>query len=187
MRFDNQLRHAGEIIEAYAGEVPLHVWLRDFFRANKQMGARDRRLLSTLSYGFYRLGHSLASHPIADRLLAGLFLCNDAPSELLRHFQPEWDPTAPLAEKIAFFRQQPEGSDFRVADIFPWRSELSPGIDHEAFCLSFLRQPDLFLRIRPGHRDAVLDRLQQVPHEFLPPSAIRLPNGFAVETYFTPD
>ena len=177
MKFDNQLRHALGIIDTYAGDAPLHVWLKDFFRANKQMGARDRRLLSTMAYGFYRLGHALRQLSPKDRILAGLFLCQDQPIELLRHFRPDWDPGAPLAEKIA-------ATGIRPTDIFPWKDELSDGIDHEAFCLSFLRQPDLFIRIRPGHEQAVRGR---IVGEFIPPSTLRLPNGFKLEEVLTPD
>ena len=187
MRFDNQLRHALHIIDAYQGDLPLHVWLKNYFREHKQMGARDRRLQSDMVYAYYRLGHALKHLSTADRLLAGFFLCNDEHSDLLRHFRPAWDPTAPLTEKIAFFQRQPESTAFRVTDIFPWPEDLSPGIDHETFCLSFLRQPDLYLRIRPGHKDAVLEKLRTVPHEFLPPVTVRLPNGVKVEDYFIPD
>ena len=196
MIFDNQLRYAIEIVEAYKGDLPLHVWLKDYFRLNKQMGSRDRKTLGTLVYGFYRLGHAVKALPLKDRLLAGLFLCNDQPGELLVYFKPAWaeKATAPHAEKIVFFQLQPEGACFRVTDIFPWPDELSTGIDHHAFCLSFLRQPDLFLRIRPGHEQSVRQKLATPPaehpaspYEFIPPFTLRLPNGFKVEDYFTPD
>lgn len=190
MIFDNQLRYATQIIESYKGEEPLHVWLKDYFRLNKQMGSRDRKTLSTLVYGFYRLGHAASSLAIKDRLLAGLLLCNDQPGELLTYFKPHWTEkaTAPLPEKLDFFQRQPEGAGFRLTDIFPWKDELSPAIDHEAFCLSFLRQPDLFLRIRPGYEAQVREKLTaKVGAEFIPPFTIRLPNGFKVEDYFTPD
>jgi 16S rRNA (cytosine967-C5)-methyltransferase len=200
MIFDNQLRHAIRIIDTYQGGQPLHVWLKDFFRANKQMGSRDRKQLSTLVYSFYRLGHSLRDISVPDRLLAGLFICIDKSNDLLEHFHPAWNAKSslPVREKIAFLQTQPAGETFRLTDIFPWRSELSPDIDHEAFCLSFLRQPDLFLRIRPGHQDTVLQKLRDqnplsthptpaAPFEFIPPSTVRLPNGFPAEEYFTPD
>ena len=177
MKFDNQLRHALGIIDTYSGDEPLHVWLKDFFRANKQMGARDRRLLSSMTYGFYRLGHALREWSVGDRILAGLFLCNEQPIDLLSHFRPNWDPAAPLAEKIATV-----GID--VAGIFPWKNELSAGIDHEAFCLSFLRQPDLFIRIRPGHEQTVRSA---AGGDFIPPSTVRLPNGTKLEEVLTPD
>lgn len=180
MKFDNQLRHAIRIIETYNGDQPLHAWLKEFFRANKQMGSRDRKELSTLVYSYYRLGHSLPKTPVSDRLLAGLYICSDQPADMLRHFHPEWDPQIPLSDKVARI-------GLRVTDIFPWKAELSESIDHEQFCLSFLRQPDLFIRIRPGHQTSVLQKLGAAQHEFIPPSTIRLPNGFPVENYFTPD
>jgi 16S rRNA (cytosine967-C5)-methyltransferase len=187
VKFDNQLRHAVAIIDTYKGEMPLHAWLKNFFRDNKQMGSRDRKLLSTLVYGFYRLGHSLPAIPTPDRLLAGLFLCHDQPGDFLQHFHPDWNEhvTLPLEEKILFYQSQPSGTTFRITDIFPWPDALSAGIDHHALCLSFLRQPYLFLRIRPGHELTV--RAKLAPHEFIPPFTLRLPNGFKVEDYFTPD
>lgn len=187
MKFDNQLRYALQIIDTYQGETPLHAWLKDYFRLNKQMGSRDRRLLSTLVYGFYRLGHSVKQLSVAERILAGLFLCNEQPHELLQYFKPEYNEKASLSlnEKIAFFQTTPAGAGFRVTDIFPWPDQLSAGIDAEAFCLSFLRQPDLFLRIRPGHEQAVRQKLG--PDTFIPPFTLRLPNGFKVEDHFTPD
>jgi len=195
MKFDNQLRYASTIIASYQGETPLHAWLKNFFREHKQMGSKDRKLLSNMVYGFYRLGHAVKNLPVEERILIGLFLCNDSPYELLQYFRPDWNGhvARPLAEKTALLREG--GIAFEPTDIFPWKDELSEGIDHEAFCLSFLRQPDLFLRIRPGHEKEVLHRLEQpaspahknIGYEFIPPFTLRLPNGFNVENWFTPD
>jgi len=184
VKFDNQLRHATAIIAAYQGGTPLHGWLKDFFRDNKQMGSKDRRLLSNMVYGFYRLGHALRDRPVEERLLIGLFLCNDSPQELLQYFKPEWNEKAASTPEEKIILLQSSGIDFHLSDIFPWKNELSEGIDHESFCLSFLRQPDLFLRIRPGHEEAVRQKLGKAgihPYEFIPPSALRLPNGLKVE------
>jgi 16S rRNA (cytosine967-C5)-methyltransferase len=181
MKFDNQLRYAAQILDTYKGEMPLHAWLKDYFRDNKQMGSRDRRLLSTLVYSFYRLGHAARDLPVKDRLLTAFFLCTDQPSEWLAHFDAMLNAQIglPVEDKLATMRIDP------VA-IFPWRSELSENIDHAAFCRSFLRQPDLFLRIRPGYEAVVREKLGAIA-EFLPPAAVRLPNGFKVEQHLTPD
>jgi 16S rRNA (cytosine967-C5)-methyltransferase len=186
MKFDNQLRYAVNIIAAYRGELPLQGWLRSFFREHKQMGARDRRLIGDLVYGFYRLGHALPAATVEDRLLAGLFLCHDLPGDLLGYFKPEWNEHCALGveEKLGICRAA--GLDLRVTDIFPWKEELSAGIDHHAFCLSFLRQPDLFLRIRPGYEKIVLDKIGPSA-VFISPFTLRLPNGFRVEDLLTPD
>lgn len=193
MKFDNQLRYASIIISAYQGETPLHIWLKDFFRQHRQMGSRDRKTVAGLVYGYYRLGHSAREMTVEDRILLGLFLTNDRPGEFLEYFRPEWNERAslPLEEKITLV----EGFD--PVEIFPWKNELSEGVDHLAFCLSFLRQPDLFLRIRPGYQQQVLQRLSHpsdpvataavLAHELIPPSTVRLPNGTKVEDLFTPD
>ncbi|HEY4111691.1 Fmu (Sun) domain-containing protein [Puia sp.] len=181
MKFDNQLRIAADIIDTYKGEAPLHAWLKDFFRVNKQMGSRDRKQLSTLVYGFYRLGHAANHLSVKDRILTGLFLCTDQPGEFLGYFNAGYNENIakPLAEKLA-------ATDIEPANIFPWRDELSSAIDHEAFCLSFLRQPDLFLRIRPGQEATVREKLGDAAG-FIPPATVRLANGFKVEDHFTPD
>lgn len=188
MKFDNQLRYAIQIVDTYRGETPLHVWLKDFFRLHPQMGSRDRKLLSTLVYNYYRLGQAIKTQSPEERMIAAFFLCNDQPGDLLGYFRPLWLEKAslPLDEKIAFFQTTPEGTAFRHTDIFPWKEELSPGIDHNAWCLSFLRQPDLFLRIRPGQESAVRQKLA-ADAEFIPPFTLRLPNNFKVDTHFTPD
>ena len=200
MKFDNQLRYGSTIITSYQGEMPLHAWLKNFFREHKQMGSKDRRVVSNMVYGFYRLGHALKGIPVEERILIGLFLCYEASGELLQYFRSEWNEriALPLAEKIAFLRQS--GIAFEPTDIFPWKDDLSESVDHEALCLSFLRQPDLFLRIRPGREKEVLDKLRQsaatsvsqslaqgIAYTFIPPFTLRLPNGFKVEEWFTPD
>jgi 16S rRNA (cytosine967-C5)-methyltransferase len=180
VKFDNQLRYASNIISAYQGETPLHIWLKDFFRQHKQMGSRDRRTVAGLVYGFYRLGHSAREMSIEDRILLGLFLTSEGPGEFLEYFRKNWNRQAdrPLEEKIGLV------DGFDAAEIFPWKNELSETVDHYEFCLSFLRQPDLFLRIRPGYQQQVRER---AGGEFIPPSTLRLPNGTKVEELFTPD
>jgi len=187
VKFDNQLRYATTILTSYQGGTPLHSWLKDFFRQHKQMGSRDRKTVSNMVYAFYRMGHAVRGLPIDQRILLGLFLVHDQPGELLEYFRPEWNSQAgrPLEEKITFVRQA--GIDFTPDEIFPWKDELTEGIDHHAFCLSFLRQPDLFLRIRPGNEQQVLSKVNEAAHEFIPPFTLRLPNGTKVETLFTPD
>ncbi|MDP4149442.1 MAG: Fmu (Sun) domain-containing protein [Bacteroidota bacterium] len=186
MKYDNQLRYAVRIIAAYHGEIPLQGWLKSFFREHKQMGSHDRRVVADLVYGFYRLGHALPDAPVQERLLAGLFLCHDFSCDLLGYFKPEWNghSASAMEEKLSLCRAA--GLDLRIADIFPWKEELSEGVDHHAFCMSFLRRPDLFLRIRPGYETIVPGKIGP-SGLFMPPFSMRLPNGFRVEDLLTPD
>src|ERR1700753_3160409 len=116
MKFENQLRYATTVLTNYEGGMPLHVWLKGFFRENPQMGSRDRRLVGSLAYGFFRLGHPFKDRSRGERILGGFFLSNDQPSEWLDYFRPEWNQriTLPLEQKIAFFQSQPEGAGFQV-------------------------------------------------------------------------
>jgi len=139
MKYDNQLRYAGNIISAYDGSVPLSGWLNQFFREHPQMGSTDRRTVSSLVYGYYRFGQS--QFPSTDhKILAAAAVMNTVPGF------------------TEYFATQPEDIDF--SQVFPWQNLLSKEIDAKAFTASFLVQPDVFLRIRPGKRDVVLGKLK---------------------------
>lgn len=169
MKYDNQLRYAVNIIKDYDGKLPLSVWLKDFFRNNRQMGSRDRRTVSELVYGFYRLGHT-PFDSIEERVLSALALTNDQSNELVAYFKP-----LPL----------PVSS----ASIFPWADLLSEGIDSTAFSLSFLKQPDLFLRLRPGKQKPAFKKLEAagIPYSSCGESCIRLANGTNIDTILRAD
>ena len=69
MKFDNLLRYAVRILAAYAGEIPLHSFLKNFFRENPQMGSRDRKQVSEMCYCFFRMGHALKNISAEERIL----------------------------------------------------------------------------------------------------------------------
>lgn len=178
MRFNHYLKSAVNILQEYEGNVPLAVFLKNYFRCYKQMGARDRKQVAGLVYNYFRLGRALPSMMVDEKILLGCFLCEEA-SALFAYFKPAWQDQLkrPLAEKLDFLRH--ELPDFRVTDIFPWTYELSEGIDREAFCLSFLQQPRLFIRVR-GQKQALIQQALEkaaVKFEWLNETCIGLPNG----------
>ena len=147
------------VVEAYDGKIPLSTWLKDFFRQHKQMGSKDRKIISQAVYSFYRLGHSLNNFSPDEKIQIGLYLCNKSSNELLAYFKPAWNDTISLAlpEKVARLEKE---SIFWTADaVFPWKEELSDRINKDFFSLSHLQQPDLFLRIRPHQQDIVSRKL----------------------------
>jgi 16S rRNA (cytosine967-C5)-methyltransferase len=174
MKFDNLLRYAVRILAAYGGEIPLHNFLKDFFRRNSQMGSRDRKQVSEMVYCFFRLGHALKNISAGERILTGIFLSNHSKEQILEHLRPDWCALIekPLDEKLEIIRMT--FPDFDVLQIFPWKDLLSEGIDHRAFCLSFLKKPRLFIRIRPGQENGVKIKLKKSNIEFLEPD----PNAF---------
>ena len=166
MRFDNLLRYAVRILAAYTGEFPLQVWLKNFFRDNPQMGSRDRKQVSEMVYCYFRLGHALKNIPAEERILTGLFLSNHKPDQILEHLHPDWHTQIekPVEEKLAIVSAAFPG--FNVLEIFPWKNLLSAGMDHRAFCLSFLEKPRLFVRIRPGYEKTLTARLVNLQIDF---------------------
>lgn len=115
---------ASTIIESYKGEIPLSVFLKKFFSANKKYGSRDRKQISSLCFDHFR--------------------------------------------KVA------------AAKLSALKDELSSSIDPEKFQASFLQQPDLFIRIRPGFEKIVIDKLKsaRLPAPASPlTTCISLPNS----------
>ena len=184
MIFDRHLQSAELIICKYHGDIPLSRFLKDFYKQNHQVGSRDRREISSLVYHFYRLGHAGKNWTSGERMLAGLFLSGNGPGELLEYFRPGWiaNSSGTLEEKEVFLRSQ--GYKFSLEDIFPWKEELSDGIDQRRFCMSFLRQPRLFIRATPGRQNQVLDLLDtgKIAYEIFNEHIIALPNGTRVDS-----
>lgn len=184
MRYHSYLNTAKRIIESNNGEMPFAVFLKKYFAPNKKYGSKDRKQIAGLCYNFYRLGKVMPGDDIADRIIAAVFLCEQSSSEFLNFHKPEWNDiiTKPLDEKTAFI-------GFDIEKIFPWPDQLSDGIDMQQFNTSFFVQPDLFLRIRPGKKNAVIKKLQASGFAFEMPAAdcIALPNTSKLDALFEID
>jgi 16S rRNA (cytosine967-C5)-methyltransferase len=165
MKFDNQLRYAVSIVDEYDGRTPLSAWLKEFFRKNKQMGSKDRKTVSEMVYGYYRLGHTEFSS-VEDRIKAFINLSSNLP------------------ELKEYFFADGKSVDISYDKLFPFREFLSEGIDQEAFSRSFLIQPDLFVRIRPGNTTNVFEKLvtNGINYHVLDENCIAFPNATKIET-----
>ena len=155
-RYYSYINSAKEIIAAYTGAEPFASHLKKKFAANKKFGSKDRRQITQLCYAYFRLGRAFLELPTEERMLVGLFLCHRSSNDLLLHLKPEWNDVIEISieKKVAMLNNPIDASS-----IFPYSSELSAGIDVDAFALSHLQQPDLFLRIRPGRKETVLHQL----------------------------
>ena len=160
MRFQSYFNTAVKLINAYGGSVPLAHYLKQYFTQHKKHGSKDRKYIAHLCYCYYRLGYALKGLPVVERLKAALFICNESIEEWTILFNEEWlaHHTPLLNERIQFIQSI---YPFGIKDIFPWQVQLSEGIDNTAFAASHLIQPDLFLRVRPGKKNAVVQKLQQ--------------------------
>ena len=179
-RYHSYLNSAKQILQQYKGEEPFSSFLKEFFSGDKKYGSKDRKMISHLCYCYFRLGKSLPEVPIEERILIGLFLCSAEPNELLEQTKPEWNQsvTLLLEEKCSMLNAQ-----FSMFDVFPWKEELTEGIDHIKFSESFFVQPDLFLRVRPGFEKSVKTKLNAAGIKFSEISAtcLSLPNATKIE------
>lgn len=191
MKFFAHLNTAVQVITLYKGQQPFGIFIKDFFKQDKKYGSRDRKNISHLCYCYFRLGKSFPALPVAERVVAGLFLCSAAPNEMLAQLKPEWNEKAvlPVEEKFSLINMLSTSglSDFpssgHLLDIFSWKEALSMGVDHTAFCTSFLVQPHLFLRVRPGKQSMVIQKLKAAGISYTMPAenCIALPNASKID------
>src|ERR1700722_4326309 len=158
MYYHSYLKTAIKLIEEFDGSIPLQHFLKKHFAANKKFGSKDRKHITDLCYTYFRLGHALMNLPVEEKILTTIFLCNQLSNGFIQHFKPEWNKNISLSlkEKLSIINYP-----CSITDIFPWKEALSEGVDHEKFCESFLVQPDLFLRIRPGNTTSVITKLSE--------------------------
>ena len=156
--------------------------LKAFFSAEKKYGSRDRKTIASLCYGYFRTGHALSHTTTAEKIIAGIFLSENKNNEILALLRPEWNALVPLnaREKLSMLKLTPQA-------IFPFADEVGDGIDATHFALSFLQQPELYLRIRPGRAKQVHDKLNHglIPFENITEHCLQLPNKTSVDDILT--
>lgn len=184
-RYYSYLNSAKEILQLYKGEEPFAAFLKQFFARRKKYGSKDRKQIGHLCYCYFRLGKAGADISIEERILAALFLCSQAANELLQQLKPGWNEqvNSNLAEKFALVNSHEIVERILLTEVFPWDDELSTGIVHEGFCESFFKQPDLFLRLRPGPEKRVMEKLRNAGINFRQesPNCLALSNSSKID------
>jgi 16S rRNA (cytosine967-C5)-methyltransferase len=186
MKAINQLKTFQRIIGEYPVDTPLSKFLPGFYRQNKQMGSTDRRVASRLVYSYFRLGQALPNLATDERLIVAEFLCNTQSNSFLLHFKPDWAACVnfTIDDKLTLVKTAYPA--FKLEDVFPWASQISAGIDKDAFLKSFFCQPDLFIRVRNGYDHLVKAELNKAGVVFKDEGngCYALPNGTRLETIF---
>ncbi|MBO9618555.1 MAG: Fmu (Sun) domain protein [Niabella sp.] len=153
------------MLRKYKGAEPLAYFLKHYFAAHKKMGSKDRKQITHLCYCYFRLGKAFTDLSLEQQVLLGLKMSDKDPG-------PEWN--AIIAEYKV--------SDDVPPGIFPWKDKLSTVIDAAALERSFLIQPDLFLRIRPGGEASVVKKLAEASIAFQKEGdALRLANTVKID------
>jgi len=183
-RWENYLVTAEKIVSTYDGTVPLHHFLKGFFKQHPYMGSRDRRWISQLVYHYFRIGQLwISEKTTAERMILATFLCSTEQSDLLAALRPElnesiWMPTIERADEV--------NEDYNeIGDkIFPFDIEFSEGLHRWSYGLSSLQQPDLFIRTRNNKHQAIIKLLEkaEVNFEEINVNTISLPNGTKIDS-----
>jgi 16S rRNA (cytosine967-C5)-methyltransferase len=162
--FHRYLNYVIAIIEKYNGAEPFHLYLKKYFSANKKHGSKDRKQIAALCYYYFRIGMAVSpSIDISEKLLLATFLIEKKSSALLEKLKPAWNEKIHLdiPLKIEMVKDI-----FFLKKIFPYRDEISNQLTIEDFSLSFLIQPKLFIRIRPGYKNVVFGKLKAAQISF---------------------
>src|ERR1035437_5953631 len=164
-RNKNRLRQAVQIIHSYDFSLPINVFLHNLYRENKQMGSTDRKQLSTIIYQFLRLGNNLSDIEIEKKIGVAIFLCNNYRKSFFEFIINEYTPFVPIQmelsikEKIEIIsRHYPE---FKIEKIFPLTRYFSKLSDAELFIESNLIQPKVWIRIKRGKKEEVLQEIKE--------------------------
>lgn len=185
-RYHSYINTALKINQTFKGEIPFAVFIKQFFGANKKYGSKDRKQIAALCYNYFRVGFAAGNLIPDKKMLLATFLCETEHSPLLEKLQPEWNNlvSVSLQEKLAIVQTQ-----FSLLDIFPFADKLSIEIDSAAFAESFLRQPDLFMRIRPKAKTIVLKKLKKskLPFQLISDDCVQFAISANLEDYFDID
>ncbi len=162
--FQRHLQFAESLINTYKGGEPFHLYIQKYFASHKKHGSKDRKQIASLCYNYFRLGCGVSRGvAIHDKFLLGSFLCNSGPSLLLAQLKPGWNQVinSELNDKLKLVE-----NFFDAKNIFPFQKFLSKEIDHDKFTISFLQQPKIFLRVRPGKEAILMEKIGSANFSF---------------------
>ncbi|MEZ5018184.1 MAG: hypothetical protein R2800_14090 [Flavipsychrobacter sp.] len=160
-------QHIAAIIASFDGATPLPIFLKEYYKNNKKLGSRDRRILNEMVYSYYRCAKGLpAELPINEKVATCLVVCG------IQNKHIEWLLSDVTTHEDAYNPNQN----------FPDEIDLSDGITKEEWIDSLLEQPDLFLRVRKD-MDKLLSFFNKegVEYEQLTDTCIALPNGTPID------
>lgn len=153
-RFHSYINRALEILSGYEGDKPFAFHIKSFFSVQKKYGSRDRKLIGEICYCWFRVALLFNKELRAEHLKIALFLCNQEPSAMLENIAPELNERVgePVRQKLDSLGKKPE-------EVFPFAAALGGNIAVSELAISYLQQPDLFIRVRPGKEKVVREKL----------------------------
>lgn len=162
-------QHIEEIIKTYDGSLPLSHFLRKYYKQFPKLGSRDRKMLSEMTYSWYRCGKAISKDLTVDeQITTAIKLCNTDNQHLLR-----------LTADI-----QVNTSDVNMNKTFRNDVPLSDGINRDEWLNSMTTQPMLFIRLRKN-AEQLIEIIEQhgVAYKHITDTCIALPNGTKIDQW----
>ncbi len=138
--YHTRVAQLAEILDTYQYPLPFSEHLKQYFRTNKKAGSKDRKEIRSLAYTFFRIANA-----VEDKTL---------------------DNIAEIAAK--YLDYEGNAIDFindtegiSAESIFTFNDYLSEEFKNEEFQLSFLNQPSVWIKIKPGKEDEVIAELKE--------------------------
>lgn len=187
MRFYSYIQTSTEILNQYNGNVPFSIFIKQYFAANKKIGSNDRKQITALCYGYFRIYSAIHPNYKADTLKIASYLY------ALQPHQYEWywkDLGILLQEDFSDrINELVEKNILQTALLFPFTEQLSTAIDVALFSNSHLYQPHLFLRIRDTKKIPQIEaalQSHQIPYQ-LNGQCLQLSNTTKVDQFLKID
>ncbi len=184
LRFQSYFNSAQKIIELFKGEMPLSSFLKKYFALNKKMGSADRKQISQLCFGYYRVAKSVSSLPIETKLKISIFICNKQLNNYTFLFNDDWvnNWTENLNERVKFIEQNE--FFFLLDDVFNYNDKIGDINNYRNFVLNHFVQPNLFIRIRPSKEHSVFEKLNlnNISFSIIEPNCISLLNSTKIDS-----
>ena len=162
-REHNQLRMLLSVLQQYDHAMPLSRFMGQFYKQNKQMGSRDRRMLSGSLYNYFRLGNVLKDLGVKEKLGISAYLCSATGTSFSDFLTREFTRLDPAnqssAPELKIREVQEKYPGFRSEDLFPFPGLIAEHLHTDGLYHSMLTQPRVWMRIRKAFHEEVLAEL----------------------------
>ncbi|MBK7763628.1 MAG: RsmB/NOP family class I SAM-dependent RNA methyltransferase [Bacteroidetes bacterium] len=163
--------------------MPLAEYLKNYFRSNKKYGSRDRKFISELLYGVYRLGKLNDFLSLRNRMLIGAFLGGRLPKLF---FEKSGFELSELYDKTFDEKREEVESYFKCN--FSLLFSLSKEITTEHFIRNLYSEPRIFIRVRKNIDEVkkILTK-NNIAFEIYGTNCFALQNKVNLETLLAPE
>jgi len=181
MKQPSYLLSAQDILTKYKYPEPFHVFLKAQFKEHKKFGSRDRKIISALLFGYFRLGQQ-AQLKAVDAMKIGAFVATELSEKLYQQFFEfgAAQYVLPLQEKLNWLHSQ--GIDLQEKEI----PELSQGILLDEYLIDIAHSHHTFIRIRKNKK-SIIDALhkKEIAFEEIAENIIGFPESVNLKEILT--